>query len=326
MPDPLLTIRDLTVAFPTTAGPALAVDHVGLTISKGEVLGVVGESGCGKSMTALAVLRLVPPPGRVIGGHIRLGDHDLLTLSSRAMQTVRGKRIAMIFQEPMTALNPVLTVGHQIAEMLRLHLRMSRYDAKVRTIELLRQVGIPSADKRWAEYPHQLSGGMRQRVMIAMAVSCEPDLVFADEPTTALDVTVQAQILDLLAELRERLGMAMVLISHNLGIIAHTAKSVAVMYAGRIVEQAETAQIFSDPQHPYTRGLLGSLPRLDGAGRRQRLHAITGSVPPLGARLPGCMFAPRCPLVIPRCTEEEPALEVKTPGHRTRCWVAEARP
>ncbi len=327
MSDPLLAIADLTVEFPTTGGRARAVDRVNLTLAPGEVLGLVGESGCGKSMTALSALRLVPPPGRITSGRIRFLGQDLLALPARAMQALRGKRVSMIFQEPMTALNPVLTVGEQIAEMVRLHLRASRSDAKTRTIDLLKLVGIPSPDKRWAEYPHQLSGGMRQRVMIAMAVSCDPELVFADEPTTALDVTVQAQILDLLAGLRERLGMSMVMISHNLGVIAQVAHNVAVMYAGRIVEYTTTKELFADPQHPYTRGLLGSLPRYDEHGRRQqRLNAIPGTVPPLGGAVKGCAFAPRCPLVIARCTQDEPPLELKRPGHETRCWVVDRVP
>jgi len=320
--NPLLRIVDLTVEFPTSFGSARAVDRVSLEISKGEVLGVVGESGCGKSMTALAVLRLAPPPGRITGGRVLLDERDLLALPPVALQAVRGKRIAMIFQEPMTALNPVITVGEQIAEMIRLHLRLSRSAAKTRTIDLLRLVGIPSPDKRWAEYPHQLSGGMRQRVMIAMAISCDPDLVFADEPTTALDVTVQAQILDLLADLRERLGMAMVLISHNLGVIAQVAHRVAVMYAGRIVEEAPTNRLFASPQHPYTRGLLASLPPADlRGGRPRRLTAIPGTVPTLGAVPSGCAFAPRCPIVVERCSQD-PALEPTGAGHRTRCWLA----
>lgn len=327
MPDPLLAVTDLTVEFPTARGPARAVDRVDLTLIKGEVLGLVGESGCGKSMTALSALRLVPPPGRITSGRIRFLDQDLLTLPARAIQALRGKRISMIFQEPMTALNPVLTVGEQIAEMLRLHLRASRSEAKTRTIDLLKLVGIPSPDKRWSEYPHQLSGGMRQRVMIAMAVSCDPDLVFADEPTTALDVTVQAQILDLLAGLRERLGMSMVMISHNLGVIAQVAHNVAVMYAGRIVEYTSTKELFADPQHPYTRGLLGSLPRYGERGRRQqRLNAIPGAVPPLGGVGKGCAFAPRCAFVIDRCRQDEPPLEPKRPGHETRCWVVDRVP
>ncbi len=319
--EPLLRLIDLSVEFPTAHGPARAVDRISLDVFKGEVLGVVGESGCGKSMTALAVLRLVPQPGRITGGRVLLDERDLLTLPPVALQSVRGKRIAMIFQEPMTALNPVITVGEQIAEMIRLHLRLSRAAAKTRTIELLRLVGIPSPDKRWAEYPHQLSGGMRQRVMIAMAISCDPDIVFADEPTTALDVTVQAQILELLADLRERLGMAMVLISHNLGVIAQVAHRVVVMYAGRIVEETTTRRLFSGPQHPYTKGLLASLPPADLRGERpKRLMAIPGTVPVLGAIPAGCAFAPRCPVVIQRCTQDPP-LERTDAEHRTRCWL-----
>ena len=322
MPESLLDVRDLTVEFPTATGPARAVDQVTFRVVKGDVVGLVGESGCGKSLTALSVLGLVPPPGRASGDRIDFLGQNLLLASPRAMQALRGKHLAMIFQEPMTALNPVLTVGYQIAEALRLHLRMSRAEAKARTIELLRLVGIPSPDKRWSDYPHQLSGGMRQRVMIAMAISCEPDLIFADEPTTALDVTIQAQILDLLADLRARLGMAMVLISHNLGVIAQVAQRVAVMYAGRIVESTDTTQLFSDPQHPYTRGLLGSLPRLVD-GPRQRLTAIPGVVPQLGTVQRGCRFAPRCPIAIDRCFHEEPPLELKRPEHFTRCWLVE---
>jgi oligopeptide/dipeptide ABC transporter ATP-binding protein len=320
---PLLRLIDLSVEFPTALGPARAVDRVTLDISKGEVLGMVGESGCGKSMTALAVLRLVPQPGRIVDGRVLLDERDLLAAPPVALQGVRGKRIAMIFQEPMTALNPVITVGEQIAEMIRLHLRLSRAAAKTRTIELLRLVGIPSPDKRWSDYPHQLSGGMRQRVMIAMAISCDPDLVFADEPTTALDVTVQAQILDLLADLRERLGMAMVLISHNLGVIAQVAHRVVVMYAGRIVEETTTGRLFADPRHPYTQGLLASLPPADlRRGRPRRLSAIPGTVPTLGAIPGGCAFAPRCPLVMDRCTQDPPLIPTRA-DHRARCWLVE---
>jgi oligopeptide/dipeptide ABC transporter ATP-binding protein len=325
-PYPLLRISDLTVEFPTAAGPARAVNQVSLDVARGEVLGVVGESGCGKSMTALAVLGLVPPPGRISGGRILLEGQDLRMLPPVALQTIRGKRIAMIFQEPMTALNPVLTVGEQIAEMLRRHLALTRADARIRTIELLRLVGIPSAETRWAEYPHQLSGGMRQRVMIAMAISCDPDVVFADEPTTALDVTVQAQILDLLRDLRDRLGMALVFISHNLGVIAQVAHRVAVMYAGRIVEEAPTRQLFTHPRHPYTQGLLASLPPADlRAGRLQRLEGITGVVPALGAIPAGCAFSARCPLVESRCVQDPPFVDTGD-GHRARCWLVEPAP
>jgi oligopeptide/dipeptide ABC transporter ATP-binding protein len=325
-PSPLLRISDLTVEFPAAAGPARAVNLVNLDVSRGEVLGVVGESGCGKSMTALAVLRLVPPPGQITGGRILLDGQDLLTLPPVTLQAIRGKRIAMIFQEPMTALNPVLTVGEQVAEMLRRHLNHTRADARTRTIELLRLVGIPSPEKRWADYPHQLSGGMRQRVMIAMAISCDPDIVFADEPTTALDVTVQAQILNLLRDLRERLGMAMVFISHNLGVIAQVAHRVAVMYAGRVVEETTTQRLFTHPRHPYTKGLLASLPPPDlRAGRLRRLEAIPGAVPALGAIPTGCAFAPRCPLAEARCAHDPP-FDSSDDGHRTRCWLVEPAP
>jgi oligopeptide/dipeptide ABC transporter ATP-binding protein len=323
---PLLRISDLTVEFPAARGPARAVDRVSLDVSRGEVLGVVGESGCGKSMTALAVLGLVPAPGRIAGGRVLLDGQDLLTIPPIALQQIRGKRIGMIFQEPMTALNPVLTVGEQIAESIRHHLKFSRADAKARTIELLRLVGIPSAESRWDEYPHRLSGGMRQRVMIAMAIACDPDVVFADEPTTALDVTVQAQILTLLRDLRERLGMAMVFISHNLGVIAQVAHRVAVMYAGRIVEETTAARLFAQPQHPYTKGLLASLPPADfHVGRTDRLSAIPGAVPVLGSIPGGCAFAPRCPMVMERCAQEPPLLSTGD-DHLTRCWLAEPPP
>ncbi|MFZ5863074.1 MAG: ABC transporter ATP-binding protein [Nitrospirota bacterium] len=325
-PTPLLRISDLTVEFPTAAGPARAVNLVNIDVARGEVLGVVGESGCGKSMTALAVLRLIPPPGRISGGRILLDGQDLRSLPPIALQAIRGKRIAMIFQEPMTALNPVLTVGDQIAEMLRRHVRHTRADARTRTIELLRLVGIPAPERRWTEYPHQLSGGMRQRVMIAMAISCDPDIVFADEPTTALDVTVQAQILGLLRDLRERLGMAMVFISHNLGVIAQVAHRVAVMYAGRIVEEATTQTLFTQPLHPYTQGLLASLPPADlRAGRLHRLEAITGVVPALGAIPTGCAFTPRCPYAEVRCVTDPPFVD-SGDAHRTRCWLVERAP
>ncbi len=317
---PLLEIRDLTTRFLLPEGPLTAIDRLNLKVDRGEVLGLVGESGCGKSMTALSVLGLVPPPGRIVQGQIRFDGRDLVQLTEPEMRTIRGKRIAMIFQEPMTALNPVFTAGEQVAEMLRLHLRMSRRDARDRTIELFRLVGIPSAEHRIRDYPHQLSGGLRQRVMIAMAISCEPELVFADEPTTALDVTIQAQILALLARLQEQMGMAMVLISHDLGVIAQIANRVAVMYAGRIVESASVEQLFAHPLHPYTRGLLDSLPRLD-APASGRLRGIPGSVPRLSELPSGCTFSPRCALVEDRCRASEPPLEPKNADHHSRCWV-----
>jgi len=325
MAEPLLTISNLSTHFPTEGGPVKAVDEVTLQVAAGRVLGLVGESGCGKTMTALSVMRIVPPPGRVAGGSIRFQGQELLALGEREMQQVRGRRIAMIFQEPMTALNPVLTAGEQVAEMLRHHLKMSRGEAKARTIELFRQVGIPSPEERYRAYPHQLSGGLRQRIMIAMAISCRPALIFADEPTTALDVTIQAQILELLKQLQRDLGLSLVLISHDLGVIAEMADEVAVMYAGRIVEQTTTAKLFANPLHPYTQGLLHSLPRRAPRDRRQRLVAIPGMVPQLSHLPSGCTFHPRCAVAIARCAGEEPELKPLAPAHAARCWVAEAK-
>lgn len=328
MAEPLLDIKDLKVEFRTAEGVFKAVDGVSLSLNRGRVLGLVGESGCGKTMTALSILRLVPsPPGRITGGVIRFDGQDLLGLDERALRAVRGRRIAMVFQEPSTALNPVLTVGEQVAEMLRVHLNMSRAAAWARTVELLQLVGIPSPDRRARDYPHQLSGGMRQRVMIAMAVACSPDLLIADEPTTALDVTIQAQILALLDDLRQRLRMAMILISHDLGVIAETADEVAIMYAGRIVESAPTETLFSRPLHPYTIGLMHSLPRFDGLhqGNRGRLQAIPGMVPSL-ARLPaGCTFHPRCGQMMDHCHTRAPALLEAEPGHLVHCWLHQPR-
>ncbi|HXN06336.1 MAG TPA: ABC transporter ATP-binding protein, partial [Nitrospiria bacterium] len=266
---PLLQIKNLKTTFKTREGLVRAVDDVSLQVNRGEVLGLVGESGSGKSMTSLSVLRLVPPPGKIEGGDIIFEGRSLLAMSPEAMRKLRGKEISMIFQEPMTSLNPVFTVGEQVAEMLRLHLKMSRKEARERTVELFRLVGIPSENRRYDEYPHQLSGGMRQRVMIAMAISCNPKLIFADEPTTALDVTIQAQILNLLHDLREKFRMTLVLISHDLGVIAESADHVAVMYAGKIVEYAETRALFASPLHPYTKGLLDSIPRFNGGGRQK---------------------------------------------------------
>ena len=320
----VLSIKNLKTQFHTAEGVVRAVDGIDLTVRPGTVLGVVGESGSGKSVTALSVMRLIPqPPGKIVSGEAWFNGADLLTLREKEMQAIRGKRIAMIFQEPMTSLNPVFTIGNQISEMLRHHLKISRKDARNRTIELLNLVGIPSADRRVNDYPHQLSGGMRQRVMIAMAISCNPEIIFADEPTTALDVTIQAQILVLLEELRERLGMSLVLISHDLGVIAEVAHEVAILYAGRIVEEAGTDELFAHPLHPYTQGLLSSLPRFDKAGgRRERLQAIPGAVPRMTENLPGCKFSPRCGVAVPHCSQEEPPLKEIRPGHRVRCWVA----
>ena len=327
---PLLEIDDLRVEFRLREGTVRAVDGVSFDLREGETLGVVGESGCGKSVTALSILRLVPePPGIVAGGGIRYQGVDLLGFSEPEMQRVRGKEISMIFQEPMTSLNPVVTVGRQISELFTLHEGLSKRDASDRAVEMLRLVRIPEPEHRVREYPHQLSGGMRQRVMIAMALACDPRILLADEPTTALDVTIQAQILDLMAELREKMGTAIVLITHDMGIIAENAERVVVMYAGRKVEEAEVGELFSTPCHPYTRGLLTSIPRLDAAedgGERTRLNEIEGIVPSLAALPAGCAFAPRCPYATGECREVRPPLEKKRPGHWAACWHAERLP
>jgi oligopeptide/dipeptide ABC transporter ATP-binding protein len=316
----LLRVSNLRTYFDGSEGIVRAVDGVDFEIDRGKVLGVVGESGCGKSITALSILRLVPsPPGKIVSGEIFFKNRDLLKLSDAEMRSVRGKQIAMVFQEPMTSLNPVLSVGEQIGEMLRLHLKLSRRAALERAAEMLDRVGIPSPRQRVKDYPHQLSGGMRQRVMIAMAISCEPDLIIADEPTTALDVTIQAQILSLLARLREQMGLALILITHDLGIIAEVADEVAVMYAGKIIERTSTLSLFEDPRHPYTKGLLASLPAF--AKRGERLPAIPGTVPGAGDLPKGCRFSPRCPVAVERCFHEEPPLITVAPGHRTACWL-----
>lgn len=295
------------------------MDGVDLTVPRGRTLGIVGESGCGKSMLSLSVMRLVPPPGRVAQGRVLLdGRGNLLDLSPAEMRQVRGSDVAMIFQEPMTSLNPVHTVGFQIVEAMRAHAsRASARELRDRAIEALRRVRIPAPERRFDEYPHQLSGGMRQRVMIAMALACSPKLLIADEPTTALDVTVQAQILDLLRDLQAETGMSIVLITHDLGVVAEMADEVAVMYAGRVVERASAADLFADPQHPYTLGLLGSIPRLDED--RDRLLAIDGAVPPPFALPKGCRFNPRCPFAIEACTAAQPPLEEVVPNHFAAC-------
>ncbi|MFQ5507708.1 MAG: ABC transporter ATP-binding protein [Leptospirillia bacterium] len=319
--NPLLDVRGLTTTFATPEGRVAAVDGVDFAVDRAEVLGIVGESGCGKSVTALSVLRLVPdPPGRISGGRILFDGTDLMTLPESAMRKVRGNRISMIFQEPMTALNPVFTVASQIGEGLSLHMGLGKKEARERAIELLASVGIPSPHLRVDEYPHQLSGGMRQRVMIAMAIACEPDLLFADEPTTALDVTIQAQILELLSDLKGRIGMGMVMISHDLGVIAEVADRVSIMYAGRVVEEATTVDLFKEPSHPYTRGLLASLPRF-GEGGGARLAAIPGSVPALTELPAGCKFQPRCADAHPACDGPEPPLVRVGEGHRVRCYL-----
>jgi peptide/nickel transport system ATP-binding protein len=313
----LLEIRDLQVGFPTRAGEVRAVDGISLSLDVGRTLGVVGESGCGKTMTALSVLRLVPPPGRILG-KITFDGRDLSSLSEREMQGVRGNDIAMIFQEPMSSLNPVFTVGNQIAEAIRLHQRVGRRAAREKTIEMLRLVEIAEPERRVDEYPHQLSGGMRQRVMIAMALSCNPRLLIADEPTTALDVTVQAQILDLIRGLRDRLGMALLLITHDLGIVAERADEVAIMYAGRVVERAAVGTIFRQPLHPYTRGLLRSVPK-PGEGRARRLEAIPGVVPDLFNLPTGCRFRDRCAIAIDSCATIDPPLTEHGKGQLAAC-------
>ena len=319
---PLLTVSDLRSYFYTGAGVARAVDGVSFTIAAGETLGIVGESGCGKSVTALSILRLIQPPGRIEpGSRIVFEGQDLLQLNDAGIRRVRGNRIAMIFQEPMTALNPVFTVGDQIAEVARVHASASRRAAWDRAVEMLTLVGIPAPAQRAREYPHQLSGGMRQRVLIAMALVMNPALVIADEPTTALDVTIQAQILELLGDLQQRLGTSIAMITHDLGVIAEVASRVVVMYGGEVVEEARVEALFEAPHHPYTEGLLHAMPRV---GRRQeRLTVIPGTVPPPTAWPSGCRFRDRCPYAWERCTREHPPLYQIGPGHTSRCHLAE---
>ena len=313
----LLEVRELETVFALNGHHVHAVDHVSFAIEAGRVLGLVGESGCGKSMTALSLMRLVPPPGRIAGGQVLLDGRDLLALPERAMRDLRGAGLAMIFQEPMTALNPVFTVGSQIAEAVRLHHRVGRREAWERATALLVEVGIPEPARRAHDYPHQMSGGMRQRVMIAIAISCEPRILIADEPTTALDVTIQAEILELLRTLRERRGMALLLITHDLGVVAEQADDVAIMYAGRIVEQAPVTDLFDRPLHPYTQALLRSMP--GAAGRRDRLEAVPGAVPDLLHLPSGCAFRDRCPIAIEACAARVPPLEEKAAHHRAAC-------
>ncbi len=324
----ILQIEDLQTHFFTAVGTIRAVDGVSYALKAGETLGVVGESGCGKSVTALSVLRLVAnPPGRIVGGAVRFQGRNLLEVDEAEMERIRGNEISMIFQEPMTSLNPLYTVGKQIAEAVALHQGLNRRDAWDRAVEMLKRVYIPEPERRAHAYPHQLSGGMRQRVMIAMALSCNPKVLIADEPTTALDVTIQAQILDLMRELQETFGTAIVLITHDMGVVAENADRVVVMYAGRKVEEADATRLFDHPGHPYTRGLLGSIPHLDTAARsgarRPRLNEIKGMVPSL-FRLPqGCTFAPRCGLASDQCRQVVPPLEEQRPGHWIACWHAD---
>ena len=325
---PVLEVDDLKTQFFTPAGVVKAVDGVSYQVRRGEILGVVGESGCGKSVTALSIMRLVAnPPGRIVGGAIRLNGRNLLSITEDEMVKVRGKDVSMIFQEPMTSLNPLYTIGRQIAETVALHEGLSKKDAFDKAIEMLRRVSIPEAERRADAYPHQMSGGMRQRVMIAMALACNPKVLIADEPTTALDVTIKAQILDLIRDLREKYGTAIVLITHDMGVVAENADRVVVMYAGRKVEEADADTIFTAPAHPYTVGLLGSIPHIDEAATagpaRRRLTEIKGLVPSL-ARLPaGCSFAPRCAFASDQCRNHQPALVEVHAGHRVACWHAD---
>ena len=323
---PLLEIRGLKTHFATDDGIVQAVDGVDITVNKGETLCVVGESGCGKTVTAMSILQLIAmPPGRIVAGRIMFEGRDLVPLTSSELDEIRGNEIGFIFQEPMTSLNPVLTIGEQIAEALRRHEGLPAKEALVRTVEMLKLVQLPNAAARLHDYPHQFSGGMRQRVMIAMALACKPKLVIADEPTTALDVTIQAQILDLLQDMKERFGMAVMLITHAMGVVAETAQRVVVMYAGKIVEEADVESLFADPRHPYTQGLIRSIPRIDLASEhKQRLEAIGGSVPILINPPPGCRFAPRCRFVMDICTRAEPLLREIAPGHRMACHLGAA--
>jgi len=331
MAERLLSVEHLTTVFDLPAGPAPAVIDVSFHVGKGETLCLVGESGSGKSVTALSILRLVEPPGRIAAGRVVFDGHNLMELDERAMQAVRGAGISLIFQEPMTALNPVFTIGNQIEETLKVHGIARGREARDRAIELLGAVSIPEPERRVRDYPHQLSGGLRQRALIAMALACSPPLVIADEPTTALDVTIQAQILELLRDLQKRFGLALLLITHDLGVVAEMADRVAVMYAGRIVEEAPVRELFRNPAHPYTRGLLASIP---GGARGTKLRAIQGTVPPLGALPPGCAFGPRCPSRFEPCDQKPPGLTRLTrdpgsgtrdtapgPTHTTRCYL-----
>jgi peptide/nickel transport system ATP-binding protein len=320
---PLLEIKGLKTHFKTDDGWLHAVDGVDMAIDAGETLGVVGESGCGKSVTAKTVLKLIDmPPGKIVAGQVLWQGRDLVPLGGGEMRKIRAKEIAIIFQEPMTSLNPVYTVGEQIAESVRLHDGTSRKEAMDRAVEMLKLVRIPTPERRARDYPHQFSGGMRQRVMIAIALACNPKLLIADEPTTALDVTIQAQILDLMQELKDRLGMAVMLITHAMGVVAETAQRVVVMYAGKVVEEAPVAELFAHPRHPYTQGLIRSIPRIDTAATHKvRLEAIAGTVPKLVAPPEGCRFAARCKFATPACTAATPALREVTPGHKVACII-----
>ena len=316
---PLLAVEGLSVAFDTEQGERRVVEDVSFRVSPGETLGLVGESGCGKSVTAMSIMRLLPsPPSRAFAGAIHFEGRNILDLPADAMRGIRGNRIGMVFQEPMTSLNPVLSIGYQIEEVLRLHRGLGRRQAREQSLAMLRLVGIGAPERRLSQYPHQLSGGLRQRVMIAIALVCRPQLLIADEPTTALDVTIQAQILDLLRRLKRELGMALLLITHDLGVVAEMCDQVVVMYAGRIVEQAQAVELFRHPRHPYTAGLLAAMPRLTPKGGK--LPSIPGTVPPPGKRGIGCSFADRCPRVQERCRAERPDLSAVGEQHKAACW------
>jgi oligopeptide transport system ATP-binding protein len=319
--EPLLDVKDLKVRFRVKGGYVHAVNGVSLKLNEGEALGVVGESGCGKSVSMMSVMRLIDmPPGEITGGEVLYGGRDLLKIPISEMRKIRGKEIGMVFQDPMTSLNPVHSIGHQIMEVLQLHMTMNKQQARARTAELLGMVGIPRAAERLGDYPHQFSGGMRQRVMIAMALACVPQVLIADEPTTALDVTIQAQIVELVKRLQAELGMAVIWITHDLGVVARMAHRVAVMYAGLIVEEAPSKELFGNPNHPYTLGLMSSLPRLD-TGSRERLVSIEGRPPALLRAPQSCPFAPRCKSVIDRCRKENPPLVPVEVNHWSACWV-----
>jgi oligopeptide transport system ATP-binding protein len=317
----VLNVQDLETHFKTPEGIVHAVNGVSFTLDEGETLGVVGESGCGKSVTMLSCLRLIPsPPGKIVNGQALFKGKDLLKMDDEEIRKVRGAQISMVFQDPMTSLNPVMTIGQQLAEPLLLHLNMSKNEARDRSIELLGLVGIPNAAERLKDYPHQYSGGMRQRVMIAMSLSCNPEILIADEPTTALDVTIQAQIVDLVKKLREELGMSIIWITHDLGVVANIAHRVAVMYGGFIIEEAPVKELFANPSHPYTLGLIGSLPKLN-VDERTRLFSIEGMPPVLYRKPQSCPFAPRCNWVKEHCWNENPLLETRNNNHRVACWV-----
>jgi peptide/nickel transport system ATP-binding protein len=323
--DLILDVKNLKTVFFTPSGLFKAVDDVSFNVRRGETLAIVGESGCGKSVSALSIMRLVPnPPGKIVGGTVTLEGTDLLALEEEKMRDIRGNRMSMIFQEPMTSLNPVMRIGEQITEAVRLHQKLTARQAMARAVEMLRLVRIPEPERRAREYPHQLSGGMRQRAMIAMALACRPALLIADEPTTALDVTIQAQILALIVELQKELGTGLILITHDLGVVAQTAQRVIVMYAGKKVEEASVDDLFADPRHPYTRGLMASIPALPAPGVKAetRLTEIPGMVPSLTSLPQGCAFAPRCALAIERCRQEYPPLEDFGGQHRAACWRA----